>query len=252
MTGEFTALSAAGILNVYDTAHLLHVRGTSMLNACPPPHGAMAVLAPCSLQYAEYICNAAREQLGQHYVCSVSNINTHQQMVISGHREAVERATVLARQGLQNHKPIRLAKLLDVTSPFHCQLMQPATQQLEDAMKRLQWKYADTHFITNVDAQLRSFYSSSSDDNSSDQQQHHPRSVLPPLLTQQLTSPVRWYDSVITALQHQCRTFIEVGPSRVLAPLVKQTAEHHGVDDVQTHCISTVDTLEQFVQQYSK
>ena len=236
--GEFTALTACEAFTVAQCAALLRVRGESMLSACPPPLGAMAVLMPCSVQYARQICDTVRAQHGHSNdsIVRVANVNSHQQVVVSGHREAVESVIVLARSGVGLQSGVRIAKLLDVSSPFHCELMQPAATPFSTRVSEQKLAQLQTDFVANVDAKL---YAAGSDCNS-----------LKPLLVQQLTAPVQWHSSVCTALDTGVRNFIEFAPARVLAPLVAGIAQHRKVADVKTITISNLNDIKQLQQQY--
>src|SRR3954447_26124086 len=123
--GEYTALAAAGAFDVATTARLLKLRGQAMQRAVPVGEGAMAALLGASLEIAQAVADAA----AQGEVCTVANDNDPSQVVISGHRGAIERALEIAKE-----KGARRAVLLPVSAPFHCPLMEPAARAIEQAL----------------------------------------------------------------------------------------------------------------------
>lgn len=234
--GEFTSLTASNALSIYDTAKLLHIRGESMYNALPNESGGMCVLQPISHVYAVEICNLVQQQLGENTICTISNINSSSQIVLSGHRNGVERAVVIARTGIGKHPPIKLARLLNVTSPFHCQLMRAAEQPLNNIIQSLQFNPLKLNLITNVDAQLHGISTNTNQ--------------IKQLFVDQLTRPVQWYKSVLTALNDGVREFVEISPGKVLCPLIDAIAKHHNYTDIHTYCISNVPQMQTYIDMH--
>lgn len=240
--GEFTSLNVCNALSVYDTAKLLSVRGQSMYNACLPDVGSMCVLQPISIPYANEICNLVKQQLGSNLVCDISNINSHNQIVLAGHTECIERAISIARTGVGKQPPIRLAKLLNVTSPFHCNLMINAKQSLTDCINTLTWnKQLNLNIYTNVDAKLHTIEQNTENDLKQLQQ----------CVIEQLCKPVLFYQSVLNAIRHNNIThFIEISPGRILSPLITSIAQYHNYNNIKTTCISNLQHIEQFVTEH--
>jgi [acyl-carrier-protein] S-malonyltransferase len=197
--GEYSALAAAGALSVSDTARLLRIRGRAMQEAVPVGAGAMAALLGMELEAASAI--AAEAAQGE--VCQAANDNGGGQVVVSGHRAAVERAVELAKQ-----KGARRAMMLTVSAPFHCALMQPAADAMRNALARVSVKPPAVPLIANVLAQPIS----------------EPTEIVRRLV-EQVTGTVRWRESVGYMAGQGVTTFYEVGAGKVLSGLVKRIAE---------------------------
>jgi [acyl-carrier-protein] S-malonyltransferase len=197
--GEYSALAAAGALSVSDTARLLRIRGRAMQEAVPVGAGAMAALLGMELEAA----NAIAAEAAQGEVCQAANDNGGGQVVVSGHRAAVERAVELAKQ-----KGARRAMMLTVSAPFHCALMQPAADAMRNALARVSVKPPAVPLIANVLAQPIS----------------EPTEIVRRLV-EQVTGTVRWRESVGYMAGQGVTTFYEVGAGKVLSGLVKRIAE---------------------------
>jgi [acyl-carrier-protein] S-malonyltransferase len=194
--GEYSALVAAGALAFTDAVAAVRRRGEFMQEAVPVGTGAMAAILGVDVPVVEEICRDAAD--GD--VLDVANINSPGQVVIAGHRAAVERAVALA--------PARGGKrsvLLPVSAPFHCRLMAPAAERLREVLAAV--PTADPHppVVRNVDAEL----TTRADE-------------VRPFLIRQVTAPVRWTDCVARMARDGCRTFLEVGPGKVLTGLLKR------------------------------
>ena len=206
--GEYSALAAAGALKLADTARLLRRRGLAMQRAVPPGEGAMAALLGVELEEAEAICAAAREKpadadagtAAAMQVAEVANDNGGGQVVISGHREAVDRAIAVARE-----RGVKRALLLPVSAPFHCSLMAPAAREMEEALAASALAAPVVPLISNVLAA----------------KVVDPEDIRP-LLVRQVTAPVRWREGVAAAAGMGVDRFVELGAGRVLAGLVKR------------------------------
>ena len=193
--GEYSALVAAGALKLGDAAVLVRRRGKYMQEAVPVGVGAMAAVLGLDQAAVQGVCERAAK--GQ--VLSPANLNSPGQVVIAGHREAVERALPLAKEA-----GAKRAILLQVSAPFHCALMKPAEERLSVDLDNLSFSDLRCPLITNVDAQpIR---------NGSDA-----RSAL----KRQVSRPVRWEESVRRLLSEGADTFVEVGPGKVLLGLIK-------------------------------
>jgi [acyl-carrier-protein] S-malonyltransferase len=196
--GEYSALAAAGSLSIPDAARLLKLRGQAMQKAVPVGVGAMAALLGLDLPAAQEIAAAAAKETGQ--VCSAANDNAPGQVVVSGHKEAVERAIAIAAE-----KGAKRSVLLPVSAPFHCALMQPAADAMREALEKTSLKVPAVPVIANVTAAPVS-----------DPEQ------IRKLLVEQVTATVRWRESVETMKKEGVSRIFELGAGKVLAGLVKR------------------------------
>lgn len=194
--GEYSALCAAGTLTIADTARLLKTRGQAMQKAVPVGVGAMAALLGLSLDDARAVAEAA----AQGEVCQAANDNAEGQVVISGHKSAVERALDLAKE-----KGAKRAVLLPVSAPFHCALMQPAAEVMAEALAAVSFQAPTVPVIANVTAQAES-----------------DPDTLRRLLVEQVTGAVRWRESMLWARAQGVETLVECGAGKVLAGLAKR------------------------------
>jgi [acyl-carrier-protein] S-malonyltransferase len=196
--GEYSALAAAGAFTVADAALLLKLRGQAMQKAVPAGQGAMAALIGVEMAMAAQIC--AEAAAGD--VIGCANDNGGGQVVISGHKAAVERAIEIAKT-----KGVKRAMLLPVSAPFHCALMQPAAVAMAEALKNTPPRAPIIPLIANVSAAKATDPAEIAD-----------------LLVQQVTATVRWRESVQTMTSLGVDRFIELGAGKVLAGLVKRIA----------------------------
>ena len=206
--GEYSALVVAGALRFAEAVRLVRRRGEFMQEAVPVGTGAMAALMGVELAAVEQLCAEA----AQGEVVGVANINSPGQIVIAGHRAAVERAVegAAARGG-------RKSVLLPVSAPFHCALMKPAADRLAAELERLTVSAPRIPVIRNVDGGVT-----------------RTADEVKPFLVQQVASPVRWTDCVERLASEGATGFLEVGPGRVLTGLLKRTldgARGHAVED---------------------
>ena len=194
--GEYTALVVAGALAFGDAVGVVRRRGEFMQEAVPVGTGAMAAILGLELRVVEEICREA----AQGEVLDVANINSPGQIVVAGHRAAIERAVVLAlaRGG-------KRSVLLPVSAPFHCRLMAPAAERLAAMLAGVRAADPRQPVIRNVDAELTTRAGD-----------------VRPFLVRQVTAPVRWTDCVARMAREGCRTFLEVGPGRVLTGLLRR------------------------------
>ncbi len=193
--GEYSALVAAGALDLCEAAGLVRRRGRYMQEAVPVGAGAMAALLGLDLPAVQSICERAAE--GQ--VLSPANLNSPGQIVIAGNREAVERAVHLAKEA-----GARKAVLLQVSAPFHCALMMPVEQRLSADLDRCSFLDLRCPLVTNVDAQpIRTGPEARS------------------ALRRQVSRPVLWQESIQRLLDEGVRVFVEVGPGKVLLGLIR-------------------------------
>jgi [acyl-carrier-protein] S-malonyltransferase len=196
--GEYSALAAAGSLSLQDAARLLKLRGQAMQKAVPVGIGAMAALLGLDLPAAQEIAAQAAKETGQ--VCSAANDNAPGQVVVSGHREAVERAIAIAAE-----KGAKRSVLLPVSAPFHCALMQPAADAMAEALGNAKVNVPAVPVIANVTAAPVS-----------DPEQ------IRKLLVEQVTATVRWRESVETMKKEGVTRLFELGAGKVLSGLTKR------------------------------
>lgn len=193
--GEYAALVAAGAISLADAVRTVRARGRYMQEAVPVGTGAMAAVIGCERAAIEEACSEA----SANQVCATANINSPNQVVIAGNTEAVERAMELLR-GVAK----RVIKL-NVSAPFHCALMKPAQDRLAFELEQLAFSEPTIPIVTNVDARVTS----------------GPNELRDALL-RQVSSPVRWLESMELLLQKGVSTFVEAGPGKVLSGLMRQ------------------------------
>jgi [acyl-carrier-protein] S-malonyltransferase len=196
--GEYSALAAAGSLSISDTARLLRIRGNAMQNAVPVGQGAMAALL--GLEY-DAALEVAREA-AQGEVCDAANDNGGAQVVVSGHKTAVERAVAIAQT-----KGAKRAVMLAVSAPFHCALMQPAADAMREALGTVTVNAPAVPVVANVEAAPIT-----------------DPAAIRDALVRQVTGTVRWRESVAHMAAQGVEAFYEIGSGKVLTGLVKRIA----------------------------
>lgn len=197
--GEYSALAAAGSFTLADTARLLKRRGLAMQRAVPVGVGAMAALLGVDLEVAREI--AAEAAQGQ--VCTAANDNAPGQVVISGHREAIERAIEIGKE-----KGARRSMLLPVSAPFHCALMAPAADEMAEALAAVTIKAPAVPLVANITA------SQVSDPNE-----------IRKLLVEQVTGSVRWRECVEYMAANGVTEVIELGAGKALTGMAKRISK---------------------------
>ena len=203
--GEYSALCAAGSFDLATTAKLLKLRGQAMQAAVPVGVGAMAALLGADLDLARKIADSA----AQGEVCAVANDNDPGQVVLSGHKGAIDRAIAMAREmGAKRAVP------LPVSAPFHCPLMQPAAEAMRDALSYVVVEEPIVPIYANVTAAPET----------------DPDSIRS-LLVEQVTGMVRWRESVAAMAEAGVDEFVELG-GKVLGPMVKRIAPDAKVTSV--------------------
>jgi [acyl-carrier-protein] S-malonyltransferase len=210
--GEYSALAAAGALNLADTARLLKTRGRAMQAAVPVGQGTMAALLGAELPQAQELAKAASD--GE--VCAAANDNAPGQVVISGTRAAIERAMALAPK-----YGARRAVLLPVSAPFHCALMQPAADVMSEALSQVTISAPAVPLVANVLASAIS----------------DPEAIRTRLI-EQVTGMVRWRESMLYLRAQGVDTLYEVGAGRVL------TGRARRFDGFEARSIGTPEELE--------
>ena len=194
--GEYSALCAAGALSLGDTARLLRTRGQAMQEAVPVGKGAMAALLGLDLATAQRVAKAAAQ--GQ--ICTAANDNDPAQVVVSGHREAVERAVELAKA-----EGAKRAILLPVSAPFHCALMDPAAEVMADALSHVDIERPAVPVVGNITAHAESS-----------------PMLLRNHLVDQVTGSVRWRESVLWMVAHGVTETWEIGAGKALTGMVRR------------------------------
>ena len=203
--GEYSALCAAGSFDLATTAKLLKLRGQAMQQAVPVGEGAMAALLGADLALARRIAEVA----AQGEVCAVANDNDPGQVVLSGHKGAIDRAIEMAKEmGAKRAVP------LPVSAPFHCPLMQPAAEAMRDALSYVVLDDPKVPVFANVTAQP----------------ERDPDTIRN-LLVEQVTGMVRWRESVGNMFDAGVEKFVEIG-GKVLGPMVKRIAPDAKVTSV--------------------
>jgi [acyl-carrier-protein] S-malonyltransferase len=194
--GEYSAHVAAGTISFADAVRVVRNRGRYMQESVPVGTGSMAAILGMSLDAVSAVCCDA----AQAEVCEPANINSPEQIVISGHTAAVERAAKLA-----DERGAKRAKVLSVSAPFHCSLMEPAQERLAGDLQTLQFSIPKLPVICNVDAVAVTTADAARE-----------------ALVRQVTGSVRWNQSMQRLIAQGVQTFIEVGPGKVLCGLMRQ------------------------------
>jgi [acyl-carrier-protein] S-malonyltransferase len=194
--GEYSAHVAAGTLAFTDAVRAVRNRGRYMQEAVPVGTGSMAAILGMSPENVAQVCADA----AQAEVCEAANINSPEQIVISGHAAAVERAVKLA-----DERGAKRAKVLPVSAPFHCSLMRPAQERLAVDLQALRFSVPEFKIVCNVDAAAVESGEAARD-----------------ALIRQVTGSVRWVESMQRLIAQGVQTFIEIGPGKVLSGLMRQ------------------------------
>ena len=215
--GEYTALCAVGGFSLADTARLLKLRGQAMQAAVPVGLGAMCALLSADLAKAQALADAAAE--GE--VCTVANDNDPGQVVLSGHKAAIERAVAMVKDF-----EIKRGVLLPVSAPFHCPLMQPAADAMAEALAAIPPAPLTVPLFANVTASMVS-----------------DPAEIQRLLVEQVTGRVRWRESVIALKDAGVESFVEFG-GKVLGPMIGRC-----VSDVAVTSVVTMDDIEALAKQ---
>ena len=193
--GEYTALVCAGSLSLENAAYLLHERGKSMQDSVPEGHGAMVAVLGMSFEEVKYEIDLVKS-LG---VCEIANDNCKGQIVVSGEKKTID----TLNQNLKKKR--KKGILLPVSAPFHCSLMKKAAEHMKGKIEKINFSTPKPNIISNVTAK-------DEDD----------INKIKPLLIDQITSKVRWRESVDYMILKGVENFIEIGPGKVLSGLVKK------------------------------
>lgn len=194
--GEYSALAAAGSMSIGDTARLLRTRGKAMQEAVPVGVGAMAALLGLDFETVK----AVAEEAAQEDVCQAANDNDPGQVVVSGHRAAVERAIEIAKA-----KGAKRAVLLPVSAPFHCALMRPAAEVMAHALREVEIKAPVVPLVANVCAEGIS-----------------DPTLIRAFLVEQITGSVRWRESIAWMAGQGVREIWEIGAGKALCGMIRR------------------------------
>jgi [acyl-carrier-protein] S-malonyltransferase len=206
--GEYSALCAAGSLSLADTARLLRLRGQAMQQAVPVGVGAMAALLGLDFDTAR----AVAEEAAEGEVCQAANDNDPAQVVVSGHKAAVERAVEIAKA-----KGAKRALLLPVSAPFHCALMEPAARVMAEALDDVEIHEPAVPLVANVRAEAV----------------RNP-ALIRSLLVEQVTGSVRWRESVAWMAAKGVTEFWEIGAGKALSGMIRRIAK-----EAETRAVGT-------------
>ena len=212
--GEYSALAAAGVFSLTDTAKLLKLRGQAMQRAVPVGEGAMAAVLGLDLDVAQEV--AAEAAQGE--VCTAANDNAPGQIVLSGSVAAIERAIVLAKE-----RGAKRSMSLPVSAPFHCALMEPAELEMRDALGDVTMVAPTVPLVANVTAEAVS-----------------DPDAIRDLLVRQVTGAVRWRESVLYMGEQGVESLVEIGAGKVLSGMARRinrdmiTYSIQGPDDIET------------------
>ncbi|KOF10383.1 malonyl CoA-ACP transacylase [Planococcus glaciei] len=220
--GEYSALVASGVLPFEKAVDIVHKRGLFMNEAVPAGEGAMAAILGMDSETLEKVTNEVTDSTG---VVQLANLNCPGQIVISGTKAGVEAACALAKE-----RGAKRAIPLDVSGPFHSELMRPASQDLAQVLSNAFLEDAEIPVVTNVTAKSETH-----------------ASQFQELLVRQLYSPVLWEQSVREMIDLGVTVFVEVGPGKVLSGLVKKIDR-----SVQTLPVFDLESFEKAVEELSK
>ncbi|ETP68615.1 malonyl CoA-ACP transacylase [Planococcus glaciei CHR43] len=220
--GEYSALVASGVLPFEKAVDIVHKRGLFMNEAVPAGEGAMAAILGMDNETLEKVTNEVTDSTG---VVQLANLNCPGQIVISGTKAGVEAACALAKE-----RGAKRAIPLDVSGPFHSELMRPASQDLAQVLSNAFLEDAEIPVVTNVTAKSETH-----------------ASQFQELLVRQLYSPVLWEQSVREMIDLGVTVFVEVGPGKVLSGLVKKIDR-----SVQTLPVFDLESFEKAVEELSK
>ena len=205
--GEYTALVCGGALTLENAAYLLSERGKSMQNAVPPGQGAMMAIIGMTVDEIEDEINL----LSKENICEISNDNSNTQIVVSGKKENIEKFNKNLKK--KNKKCI----LLPVSAPFHCSLMKKAAEDMKDKIENTNFVNPKPNIISNVTAR-----------------EERDINKIKPLLIDQITSRVRWRESVNYMIKQGITDFLEIGPGKVLSGLVKKINKEVKISNIDS------------------
>ena len=205
--GEYTALVCSGSLTLEKAAYLLYERGKSMQDAVRPDEGAMIAILGMTISEVEKEIHL----LPKGDICEIANDNSNSQVVVSGKKKVIE----ILNQNLKMKK--KKGILLPVSAPFHCSLMQKSAEYMKDKIEKINFKKPKPNIISNVTAK-----------------DEVDINKIKPLLIDQITSRVRWRESVNYMIKQGIKDFLEIGPGKVLSGLVKKIDKNVKVANINS------------------
>ena len=205
--GEYTALVCAGSLSIEKAAYLLHERGKAMQEAVPKGQGAMVAVLGMSIAEVEKEIS----MLPKKEICEIANDNSDSQIVVSGTNTAIK----ILNENLKNKK--KKGIILPVSAPFHCSLMKKASDNMKDKIEKTDFLNPNTSIISNVTAK-----------------EENDVNNIRSLLVEQITSRVRWRESVDYMIKKGVTDFIEIGPGKVLSGLVKKINKNVKITNISS------------------
>lgn len=238
--GEYSALVASNAISIETALHLVRRRGLLMEEACFDKPTEMAALMPCAFELAQKVLHECSSSLSHDMIVNIANVNSSQQVVISGHKEAVVKAIEVAKKF-----GVKRSILLNVSAPFHSQILQPVSrglaQDIQEALLQ-QETQLEIPIISNVTASIITR-----------------KQDMIPLLQEQIYKPVMWYQSMLTCCQllrdkkkqeSDKSVVLEIGPKSVLLPLMKRM--DHLIQPDYTFYIGNLQQIEQVIREVNK
>ena len=210
--GEYSALVASGSLRFEDALTLLHARGKSMQEAVPQGKGSMLAVMGVKIDELNKLIDEADRESG---ICEIANDNSYSQIILSGDKKAVNNVNEILKQNKK--KTI----FLPVSAPFHCSLMKPAADKMENKINQTEFKESKYELISNVTAKPTK-----------------DPLIIKKLLIDQISSKVRWRESIEFMIKNDVNQLIEIGLGKVLSGLVKRIS-----DKVLTKSINTIEDI---------
>ena len=216
--GEYTALVCSNALSLERAAYLLHERGKAMQNAVPIGEGAMIAVLGMGIEEVEKEIS----MLPKTHICEIANDNNAEQIVVSGHKIAVEKLNINLK------KKIKKGIILPVSAPFHCSLMQKASEDMKIKINETNFLKPAPKIVSNVTAT-----------------EEEDVSKIKLLLVDQITSRVRWRESMLFMIENGVENFIEIGPGKVLSGLLRKINK-----DLKVFNINSVDDITNYINKW--
>ena len=205
--GEYSALVSIGTLTFEDALYLLHERGKSMQEAVPEGHGAMLAVLGLKLEDIEKLIKETKVK----GICEIANDNSDSQVILSGEKKAMDEINGILKKNKKK------SIFLPVSAPFHCSLMKSAAEKMKDKILKTNFKKPNKEIISNVTARPVS-----------------DTEIIKKLLIDQISSKVRWRESLLYMVENGVNEFIEIGPGKVLSGLAKRISGNINVKSINT------------------
>ena len=219
--GEYSALVCSESLKFEDALYLLQQRGTAMQDAVPIGTGSMVAVLGAKINLIQ---DLIKTNLDEKEICEIANDNSEGQVIVSGRKESIDNF-----QNILKEKKIKSLPL-KVSAPFHCSLMKPAANYMQDKIEKIEFRRPKHEIISNVTADKIS----------------HPENIKK-LLVKQIYSSVRWRESILRMSEEKVRNFIEIGPGKVLTGMVKRT-----IKDVNCFSINSIADIKNLQNEFKK